>query len=35
MPAVLRGDLVNDALQSPGNPDIVWLQERCTRRVRP
>jgi prepilin-type N-terminal cleavage/methylation domain-containing protein len=35
MPALAKGAGVADNLPSPGNRDIVWLQERCTRRIRP
>jgi len=31
-PPIVRGGLVNDGYFSPRNPDITWLQERCTRQ---
>lgn len=34
MPALVKGDLVLDQIDSPHNPDVAWLQERCTRKVR-
>ena len=34
-PRLVKGDLVLDNLESPNNRDVVWLQERCTRQVRP
>jgi hypothetical protein len=30
-PLVLNG-LINDQVASPGNQDVVWLQERSTRK---
>jgi prepilin-type N-terminal cleavage/methylation domain-containing protein len=35
MPALIRDDFVPDAYLSPNNPDIIWLQERATRRKQP
>jgi prepilin-type N-terminal cleavage/methylation domain-containing protein/prepilin-type processing-associated H-X9-DG protein len=35
MPTLAKGALVPDVLTSPDNQDIIWLQERCTRQVRP
>jgi prepilin-type N-terminal cleavage/methylation domain-containing protein len=32
MPPLVEGGLVPDQYSSPNNPDIVWLQERSTRR---
>lgn len=32
MPPLVRDGLVRDRLSSPGNPDVLWLQERSTRR---
>ena len=35
MPGLVKGGLVPDILQSPNNKDILWLQERCTRKIEP
>jgi len=35
MPPLVKGGLVPDMLLSPNNKDVVWLQERTTRRIRP
>jgi hypothetical protein len=32
MPPLVKGGRVPDVLASPDNPDILWLQERSTRR---
>jgi prepilin-type processing-associated H-X9-DG protein len=32
VPPVVKGGRVPDVLGSPGNPDVLWLQERSTRR---
>jgi len=34
MPPLLDTGLINDAFVSPYNNDIVWLQERSTRKKR-
>ena len=34
-PSLVKGDLIPDVLPSPNNRDILWLQERCTRRIMP
>ena len=34
MPPLVRDGLVPDVFSSPGNKDVFWLQERCTRRKR-
>jgi hypothetical protein len=31
MPPLVKGGLVPDVISSPGNRDVVWLQERSTR----
>jgi prepilin-type N-terminal cleavage/methylation domain-containing protein len=31
-PPLVTGGLINDGFLSPGNPDVIWLQERATRR---
>ena len=33
LPSLVKGGLVPDVLPSPGNKDILWLQERCTRKI--
>jgi len=33
MPLLIQGDLIPDVLPSPNNKDIIWLQERCTRKI--
>lgn len=33
MPPLVSGGLIPDVVASPANPDIRWLQERCTRRI--
>jgi prepilin-type N-terminal cleavage/methylation domain-containing protein len=35
MPALVKGGLIPDVLASPNNKDILWLQERCTRKINP
>jgi prepilin-type N-terminal cleavage/methylation domain-containing protein len=35
VPTLVPNRLVTDTLSSPRNQDIVWLQERCTRRIQP
>jgi prepilin-type N-terminal cleavage/methylation domain-containing protein len=35
MPPVQREGLIPDVVPSPNNPDILWLQHRATRPVRP
>ena len=35
MPPLVKGGLIPDNLASPDNKDIVWLQERCTRKLKP
>ncbi len=32
MPPLTKGDFIPDQMPSPNNPDIIWLQERATRR---
>jgi prepilin-type N-terminal cleavage/methylation domain-containing protein len=32
MPALVPDGLVNDNYSTPNNPDVIWLQERATRR---
>ena len=32
-PPLVKGGLIADRGPSPNNPDIRWLQERCTRRT--
>jgi prepilin-type N-terminal cleavage/methylation domain-containing protein len=32
MPPLVQNGEVNDGFRSPNNPDIIWLQERATRR---
>ena len=34
VPAIERGVLINPIFDSPNNPDVLWLQERATTRVR-
>jgi prepilin-type processing-associated H-X9-DG protein len=34
-PPVVVGGLIPDNISSPRNPDIVWLQERATRKLKP
>jgi prepilin-type N-terminal cleavage/methylation domain-containing protein len=34
MPPLVKGGLVPDVIPSPNNQDVVWLQERSTRRIR-
>src|SRR6266496_2262800 len=33
MPSLVKGGLIPDILPSPNNRDILWLQERCTRKI--
>jgi len=35
MPRLVKGGLVPDVIASPRNKDIIWLQERATRKVKP
>lgn len=35
MPPLVKGGLVPDVLISPDNKDVIWLQERSTRRKNP
>ena len=35
MPPIIRGGLIPDVVASPRNRDIVWLQERATRKLKP
>jgi prepilin-type N-terminal cleavage/methylation domain-containing protein len=35
VPPLMKGGLIPDMLASPNNPDIIWLQERATRRIAP
>ena len=35
IPPLVRGGLVPDIVASPGNKDVIWLQERCTRKILP
>jgi prepilin-type N-terminal cleavage/methylation domain-containing protein len=35
MPPLVLGGLVGDVVTSPKNQDVTWLQERCTRRLKP
>jgi len=35
MPALVKGGLVPDVIPSPRNKDIIWLQERATRKLKP
>ena len=32
MPALVRDGYVSDVKPSPNNPDVIWLQERATRK---
>ena len=34
MPPLQKDGLIPDVLSSPNNPDVLWLQERSTRRIR-
>ena len=34
MPALVQGGEINDGLPSPRNQDILWLQERSTRKIK-
>ena len=33
MPPLVKGGLVPDVIASPNNNDVIWLQERCTRKI--
>ncbi len=33
MPPLVKGGLVPDTISSPHNKDVIWLQERCTRKI--
>ena len=35
MPPLVPGGLIPDIISSPNNRDILWLQERCTRKINP
>src|SRR5437660_534667 len=35
MPPLVPGGLIPDIISSPNNQDILWLQERCTRKIKP
>jgi len=35
MPPLVPGGLIPDIISSPNNHDILWLQERCTRKIKP
>ena len=35
MPPLVKGGFVPDVIASPRNKDIVWLQERATRKIKP
>ena len=35
MPPLVKGGLVPDIIASPNNKDVIWLQERCTRKLAP
>ncbi len=35
MPSLVKGGLIPDILPSPNNKDIIWLQGRCTRKIKP
>jgi len=34
-PSLVKDDLIPDVVPSPNNRDVVWLQERCTRKIKP
>jgi len=34
MPPLVKGGLIPDILPSPNNKDVIWLQERCTRKIK-
>jgi hypothetical protein len=34
-PPLVKGGLVPDVIASPNNKDVLWLQERCTRKTTP
>jgi prepilin-type N-terminal cleavage/methylation domain-containing protein/prepilin-type processing-associated H-X9-DG protein len=34
-PALVKGGLIPDVIASPNNPDVIWLQERSTRKLQP
>ena len=34
-PPLVKGGLVPDVIASPNNKDVIWLQERCTRKIAP
>ena len=34
MPPLVRDGLVPDVYPSPGNKDVFWLQDRCTRKLK-
>ncbi len=35
MPPLVQGGLINDTYQSPGNPDVAWLQDHASRPKQP
>ncbi len=35
IPPLVGGGLIPDIVASPGNKDVIWLQERCTRKILP
>jgi len=35
MPPIMKGGLIKDDFASPRNKDIIWLQERATRKLKP
>ena len=34
-PPLVTGGLIPDVISSPNNKDVIWLQERCTRKIKP
>ena len=34
MPPLVKGGLIPDILPAPNNKDVIWLQERCTRKIK-
>jgi prepilin-type N-terminal cleavage/methylation domain-containing protein len=35
MPPLVKGGLISDVLASPYNKDVIWIQERTTRKLNP
>lgn len=35
MPPMVKGGLVPDVISSPYNKDVIWLQQRSTRKINP